>query len=844
MFRNQKNHYRLALAFLCVGMMFSENACDSENNTNPNSSSSALKCLKFSDQGIASYANNYWDLNHDGCVSSAEAGLVSEIPAGAFYGNPNIRSLQDLNQFPNLTVIGNQAFANCINLTQVNLDHVTSIGYGAFAYCTSLEHVNVPGTASIADNAFEGCTKLDNSPSVNNSCTTGNTKCSDDRTNVLICNNNQWQVSENCGSDKECHLSTRLCVAKDPGSHCAAGNLKCSIDMTQSLICNNNDWQVSENCGSSKECHSDTGKCELKIAGETCETGTYKCSIDMTQSLVCNNNQWGVSENCGTEKICRLLSGLCEEKGPEDDCEDGSYRCTNDLTLSLVCNNKNWQINEDCGSAKECLQSTGLCVPNPEESCSPEEEDTYKCSDDRHSQLLCWEGKWYLHDKCYQNQICDPSKKRCVEGCLDNEEGTHKCYFSRPIVCEENEWKISESCNDKLGMYCNYSNGECEQMSYCGSEPVDAVGVSYNIDLPNGALGQTYDTFIGEHGQTAKFVDWCKSVNPNSIAMCTPESDPGIRKGGCYLECTEADLGKTFNICIDDAPYEVIKAFNAYAEYPDTDDLAARFVCKKVGDRYIYDIDYSSNSSRPIIASTCEYESSSLCKLFNATPYYNEYGDQENHYSGCKQCPDYCVNGCVDGVCACPESCASGICEYNGECWVPPVCPATCTKGCYEDGTCIPDITMPECSETQCVTGTGRCLNYDDDYHFKKIKWNVTADKLSLVYPVLYYNGENSCDIDWGDGTQTKVEYVHYNDPYLGSGDRQVGNNHTYKHPGVYTITTNCSYSLKYNGSCTYDCTTHNYLTTCEVIACGYSSHENMCGNLGGGPSHIIYIEE
>jgi hypothetical protein len=71
--------------------------------------------------------------------------------AGASYTIPN-----------RVTSIGDGAFGQCINLTNVTIPNsVTSIGGWAFIYCTSLTNVTIPNSVtSIGEFAFSGCWRL------------------------------------------------------------------------------------------------------------------------------------------------------------------------------------------------------------------------------------------------------------------------------------------------------------------------------------------------------------------------------------------------------------------------------------------------------------------------------------------------------------------------------------------------------------------------------------------------------------------------------------------------------------------------------------------------------------
>jgi len=68
-------------------------------------------------------------------------------------------SLVEVN-FPLVESIGNNAFMVCTSLVEVNFPKAVSIGSEAFAYCESLVEVNFPVAESIGDRAFNECTSL------------------------------------------------------------------------------------------------------------------------------------------------------------------------------------------------------------------------------------------------------------------------------------------------------------------------------------------------------------------------------------------------------------------------------------------------------------------------------------------------------------------------------------------------------------------------------------------------------------------------------------------------------------------------------------------------------------
>ena len=71
----------------------------------------------------------------------------------------NCTNLTTVN-LPKCTSIGNYTFKNCTNLTTVNLPKCTSIGDYAFYNCTSLATIDLPECTSIGNRAFEDCINI------------------------------------------------------------------------------------------------------------------------------------------------------------------------------------------------------------------------------------------------------------------------------------------------------------------------------------------------------------------------------------------------------------------------------------------------------------------------------------------------------------------------------------------------------------------------------------------------------------------------------------------------------------------------------------------------------------
>ena len=105
-----------------------------------------------------------WIHNHEG--ETRDVGAIYTTTDGQdhnYWGNPRINTATAIiMQKRGTTSIGDNAFANCNPLTQINIpDGVTSIGYSAFIRCFSLTQINIPdGVTSIGDYAFYECNSL------------------------------------------------------------------------------------------------------------------------------------------------------------------------------------------------------------------------------------------------------------------------------------------------------------------------------------------------------------------------------------------------------------------------------------------------------------------------------------------------------------------------------------------------------------------------------------------------------------------------------------------------------------------------------------------------------------
>ena len=107
----------------------------------------ASEIITFADPNVKAICVNNWDTDGDGELTYAEAAAVTNL-GGAFSGNQNITSFDELQYFTGLTFIGDYEFYYCTNLTSIVIpENVTSIGYQAFLEC-----YNLGGTLTINEN--------------------------------------------------------------------------------------------------------------------------------------------------------------------------------------------------------------------------------------------------------------------------------------------------------------------------------------------------------------------------------------------------------------------------------------------------------------------------------------------------------------------------------------------------------------------------------------------------------------------------------------------------------------------------------------------------------------------
>ncbi len=130
--------------------------------------------IDFADANVKAICVANWDTNGDGELSYTEAASVRSL-GGAFNGNTEITSFEELQFFISLSSINNYAFMDCSGLTGSLIlpNSVRSIGYMAFYGCSGFTgSLTIPNSVTeIGGAAFSGCSGFTGSLTIPNSVT-------------------------------------------------------------------------------------------------------------------------------------------------------------------------------------------------------------------------------------------------------------------------------------------------------------------------------------------------------------------------------------------------------------------------------------------------------------------------------------------------------------------------------------------------------------------------------------------------------------------------------------------------------------------------------------------------
>ena len=99
--------------------------------------------IVFADAAFGAAATAKWDFDGNGRLSVYEA-LIVENSGNAFENNEDIKSIDDLKYFKNMTILGTSAFKGCTGLTSVTIPgNMRAIGNLAFGNCENLSSVYI-----------------------------------------------------------------------------------------------------------------------------------------------------------------------------------------------------------------------------------------------------------------------------------------------------------------------------------------------------------------------------------------------------------------------------------------------------------------------------------------------------------------------------------------------------------------------------------------------------------------------------------------------------------------------------------------------------------------------------
>jgi hypothetical protein len=118
--------------------------------------------ISFTDDIVEAICLDYWDFDGDGQLTFEEAAEVRFLE-GAFQGNEEITSFDELQYFSGLDFINNDEFQGCSSLASITIPNsLEEIGSNAFTGCASLTSISIPSSvAYIGEGLFIACNALE-----------------------------------------------------------------------------------------------------------------------------------------------------------------------------------------------------------------------------------------------------------------------------------------------------------------------------------------------------------------------------------------------------------------------------------------------------------------------------------------------------------------------------------------------------------------------------------------------------------------------------------------------------------------------------------------------------------
>lgn len=149
--------------------------------------------------------------------------------------------------------------------------------------------------------------------------------------NLLICAETfEWVVETRCDDfGMVCREpdDEPMCVERT----CIMGQTRCTPDYRQIIICNAaGEWVPSETCGEERVCVVDDGA--AACVGDTCEEGSTRCSADAKQVETCDaEGEWVATEVCRAGEVCELRIAVAT-------CVEAEITCSAATELDQRCN--------------------------------------------------------------------------------------------------------------------------------------------------------------------------------------------------------------------------------------------------------------------------------------------------------------------------------------------------------------------------------------------------------------------------------------------------------------------------------------------------------------------------
>ena len=216
------------------------------------------------------------------------------------------------------------------------------------------------------DDGIEKCFEAPDIPIEDNICETGAIKCDTNRTNYVICDNNQWINSTPCPNDNICDDGIEKCFKTSEILPETNSVIKCdSSNSNQYFICKDDICSEPYQCPNSLGCHDDNlDDCfePVDIPVHICDDGTLRCAPgESAKYQICSNNEWGESQECPNGNDCSPNIMDCFKT--IDDISE--LQCSDDSTQVKMKVNDSWTVFDDCDSKNmTCSQDYGtVCFP-------------------------------------------------------------------------------------------------------------------------------------------------------------------------------------------------------------------------------------------------------------------------------------------------------------------------------------------------------------------------------------------------------------------------------------------------------------------------------------------------